>query len=86
MSFQSKRLFPQTLCHTILHGPRKRMLMKTLWEKEKMLGKKTNILYPMIEIIIRGTFEPQPSTGETQEDMNNVSCRCDMTKILLKAA
>ena len=29
--------------------------------------------------------EPQPSTGETQEDMNNVSCRRDMTEILLKA-
>ena len=28
----------------------------------------------------------QPSTGETQEDMNNVSCRRDMTEILLKAA
>ena len=28
----------------------------------------------------------QPSTGETQESMNNVSCRRDMTEILLKAA
>ena len=28
------------------------------------------------------TSEPQPSTGETQEDMNNVSCRRDMTEIL----
>ena len=27
----------------------------------------------------------QPSTGETQESMNNVSCRRDMTEILLKA-
>ena len=27
-----------------------------------------------------------PSTGETQEDMNNVSCRRDMTEIMLKAA
>ena len=27
-----------------------------------------------------------PSTGETQESMNNVSCRRDMTEILLKAA
>ena len=26
------------------------------------------------------------STGETQESMNNVSCRRDMTEILLKAA
>ena len=32
------------------------------------------------------TSEPQPSTGETQEDMNNVSCSRDMTEILLKAA
>ena len=32
------------------------------------------------------TSEPQPSTGKTQEDMNNVSCRRDMTEILLKAA
>ena len=30
--------------------------------------------------------EPQPSTGETQEDINNVSCRHDMTEILLKVA
>ena len=28
----------------------------------------------------------QPSTGETQENINNVSCRRDMTEILLKAA
>ena len=27
-----------------------------------------------------------PSTGETQESMNIVSCRRDMTEILLKAA
>ena len=31
-------------------------------------------------------FRAQPSTGETQESMNNVSCLCDMTEILLKAA
>ena len=31
-------------------------------------------------------FRAQPSTGETQEIMNNVSCRRDMTEILLKAA
>ena len=30
--------------------------------------------------------EPQPSTGETQEDMNNVNCCRDMTKVLLKVA
>ena len=30
-------------------------------------------------------FRAQPSTGETQESINNVSCRRDMTKILLKA-
>ena len=29
-------------------------------------------------------FRAQPSTGETQESMNNVSCRRDMTDILLK--
>ena len=28
----------------------------------------------------------QPSTGETQESMNNVNCCRDMTEILLKAA
>ena len=28
----------------------------------------------------------QPSTDETQENMNNVSCRRDITEILLKAA
>ena len=32
------------------------------------------------------TSEPQLSTGETQEDMNNESCRHDMTEILLKTA
>ena len=31
-------------------------------------------------------FRAQPSTGETQEIMNNVNCRRDMTEILLKAA
>ena len=31
-------------------------------------------------------FRAQPSTGETQENMNNVSCHRDMTEILLKAA
>ena len=31
-------------------------------------------------------FRAQPSTGENQESMNNVSCHFDMTEILLKAA
>ena len=31
-------------------------------------------------------FRAQPSTGETKESMNNVSCPRDMTEILLKAA
>ena len=31
-------------------------------------------------------FRAQPSSGETQESMNNVSCCRDMTEILLKAA
>ena len=35
-------------------------------------------------VLGQDTSEPQPSTGETQED--NVSCRRDMTEILLKAA
>ena len=34
----------------------------------------------------RGHFRAQPSTGETQESMNNVSCRRDMTEILLETA
>ena len=37
-------------------------------------------------VLGQDTSEPQPSTGETQESMNNVSCRRDMTEILLKAA
>ena len=37
-------------------------------------------------VLGQDTSEPQPSTGETQEDMNNVSCHHDMTEILLKAA
>ena len=36
-------------------------------------------------VLGQDTSEPQPSTGETQEDMNNVSCRRGMTEILLKA-
>ena len=41
----------------------------------------------MSEIWTNGVqLSAQPSTGETQESMNNVSCRRDMTKILLKAA
>ena len=32
------------------------------------------------------TSEPQPSTGETKEDVNNVNYHHDMTEILLKAA
>ena len=31
-------------------------------------------------------FKAQPGTGEIQKSMNNVSCRRDMTIILLKAA
>ena len=37
-------------------------------------------------VLGQDTSEPQPSTGETQIDMNNVSCCCDMTEIMLKAA
>ena len=37
-------------------------------------------------VLGQDTSEPQPSTGETQEDMNHVSCRCDITEILLKVA
>ena len=37
-------------------------------------------------VLGQDTSEPQPSTGETHEDVNNVSCRRDMTEILLKAA
>ena len=32
------------------------------------------------------TSEPQPSTGETQKDMNKLSCRRDITEIMLKTA
>ena len=35
-------------------------------------------------VLGQDTSEPQPSTGETQEDVNNVNCRRDMTEILLK--
>ena len=35
---------------------------------------------------VLGQDTSEPSTGETQESMNNVSCRRDMTEILLKAA
>ena len=31
-------------------------------------------------------FRAQPSTGEIQESMNNVTCRRDMTEILSKEA
>ena len=36
-------------------------------------------------VLGQDTSESQPSTGETQE-MNNVSCRRDITEILLKAS
>ena len=32
-------------------------------------------------VLWQDTSEPQPSTGETQEDVNNVNCRRDMTEI-----
>ena len=35
---------------------------------------------------VLGQDTSEPSTGETQESMNNVSCHRDMTEILLKAA
>ena len=37
-------------------------------------------------VLEQDTSEPKPSTGETQEDLNNVSCGSDMTEILLKVA
>ena len=37
-------------------------------------------------VLGQATSEAQPSTGETQQDVNNVNCRRDMTEILLKAA
>ena len=37
-------------------------------------------------VLGQGTSEPQPSTGETQENINSVSRGHDMTEILLKAA
>ena len=37
-------------------------------------------------VLGQDTSEPQPSTGETRKDVNNVSCRRDMTEILFKAA
>ena len=38
------------------------------------------------EDIMENNYMFVPSPGETQESMNNVSCRRDMTEILLKAA
>ena len=37
-------------------------------------------------VLEQDTSEPQPSTGETQDDMNNVSCSHDITEILLTVA
>ena len=37
-------------------------------------------------VLGQDTLEPQPSTVETQKRLNNVSCHCDMTGILLKMA
>ena len=37
-------------------------------------------------VLRQDTSETQPSTGETQEDVNNMNCCSDMTEILLKAA
>ena len=36
-------------------------------------------------VLGQDTSEPQPTTGETREDMSNMSCCRDKTKILLKA-
>ena len=41
----------------------------------------SNVMFSM-----NGFYVSASSTGETQESMNNVSCRRDMTEILLKAA
>ena len=48
-----------------------------------MILKKNNHIYTSVQA---RHFRAQPSTGETQESMNNVSSRRDMTEILLKVA
>ena len=63
---------------------------------ESIMGKEENasnqgpysptILKNILSLILAKHFRAQPSTGETQESMNNVSCRRDMTEILLKVA
>ena len=56
----------------------------------KYLTRNLKALDPLIQRF-RGSFlgqdtsEPQSSTGETQENMNFVSCRREMGEIMLKA-
>ena len=42
--------------------------------------------FEQFHLFPKGFLKAQPSTDETQKSMNNVSCRRDMTEILLKAA
>ena len=44
------------------------------------------LYYQPGSILGQDTSEPHPSTGETLERYDNVSCRPDMVEILLKAA
>ena len=62
--------------------------VKSIVGKRENHGYKHLFLFPQFFLSFPWArhFRAQPSTGETQKNMNNVSCRRDMTEILLKAA
>ena len=72
------------LAERVLHGS----VVKCLTRNPGLLGSSRTGSSGFFRGSVLGqdTSEPQPSTDETQEDMNNVSCSRDMTEILLKAA
>ena len=62
-------------------------LVKSLTRDPEVLGSNRtgSSVFLRRSVLGQNTSEPQPSTGETQEDANNMNC-CHMTEILLKAA
>ena len=75
---------PVNLTRGVLGGP----VVKCLTRNPGVLGSSRTGSSGFFcgSVLGQDTSEPQPSTGVTQEDMNNVNCCRDMTEILLKAA
>ena len=56
-----------------------------MWEKEKMLVTSISS-FSHKSVLGQDTLEPSLVLVKPRKDLNNVSCRRDMTEILLKAA